>query len=80
MKVQQLLDQLKKLDPSLDVLCYCESYDSLTEKTHVLVLEVDSVSATQVEKNRLDDDTPYLKFGKSSESFDVAILELTTDF
>lgn len=80
MKVRELQAELNKLDPNMEVLCYRE-YESLQKGGKLFqLLDIIDVSATDAEKVRLDDGTPYLKLGKSSVSKILAILEVTPDF
>jgi hypothetical protein len=80
MKVRELREQLSKLDPELEVVCYSEDDKLLTESRSFILFDVTAVSTTEAEQLRLDDGTPYLKFGKSRAASAVATLEVTTDF
>lgn len=80
MKVQELQQQLSKLDPDLEVLCYSEDATLLGRDQAFRLLDIEAVSTTRGERVRLDDGTPYLKLGKSPESIVLATLEVTLDF
>ena len=80
MKVRELQQQLNKLDPDLEVLCYSED-EILQSKGRMLCLfDIAAVGTTQAEMVRLEDNTPYLKLGKGPDSKNLAILEITVDF
>lgn len=80
MKVQQLQEQLSKLDPELEILCYSEDETLLTKDRGLVVLDIVAVNTSEAERLRLDDGAPYLKFGKGPASFPLATLEVTADF
>jgi hypothetical protein len=80
MKVRELREQLSKLDPELAVVCYTEDERFLTEGRGHILFDVVAVTDTEAEHLRLDDGTPYLKFGKSPSALAMATLEVTTDF
>jgi hypothetical protein len=80
MKVRELQEQLSKLDPQLEVVCYSEDEKLLAEGRGFILLDVVAVNITEAARLRLDDRTPYLKFGKSPAASAIATLEVTTDF
>lgn len=80
MRVRELQERLSKLDPQLEVLCYCEDKKLVTESRGFILLDVLAVNNTEAERLRLDDGTPYLKFGKGPDASIIATLEVTTDF
>lgn len=79
MKIRELQEQLGKLDPELKVLCYSEDEKLLSEGRGFILFDVSAVSTTEAEMLRLDDGTPYLKFGKGPTSVTIATLEITSD-
>jgi hypothetical protein len=80
MKVKELQQQLSKLDPDLEILCYSED-EALQDKDQVFrLLDIESVTTSEGERIRLDDGTPSLKFGKSPESEIIALLNVLSDF
>jgi hypothetical protein len=80
MKVGELQQQLSKLDPDVEVLCYSED-EALRGKNQAFrLLDIECVSTAEGERIRLDDERPYLRLGKSPESMVIAILEVTADF
>lgn len=80
MKIRELQKKLNELDQELEVVCYCEEETFLIENRGFILLDILAVGATEAERLRLDDGTPYLKFGKGSNSSVIATLEVTKDF
>jgi len=80
MKVRELQQRLAKLDPELTVLCYTEDTKFVAAENHFRLLEIEDVYTAHGEQVRLDDGTPYLKFGKGPASVTLAILEVTATF
>ncbi|MHB8066989.1 MAG: hypothetical protein ACYDIC_03705 [Desulfobaccales bacterium] len=80
MNVRELQKHLSKLDPELDVFCYSEDERLSVEGRGFILFDVSDVSTVEAERLRLDDGTPYLKFGKGPSSAVIAILEVTSDF
>jgi hypothetical protein len=80
MKVRELREELRRLDPELEVVCCSDDKKLLAEGRGFVLLDVAAVTPTEAEVFRLDDGTPYLKFGKSPTSSAIAILEVTADF
>ena len=73
MRVKDLVNKLNELNQDLEIYCYCED-------SSASVLDIINVSSENVEKFRLDDDTPVMSFKKSPRSQTVAILEISADF
>lgn len=80
MRVGQLLDKLKNLDPDMAVLCYTEEADFVSQGHLFRLFEIDSVDVSEAERLRADEQVPTLKFGKSPHSETFAILNVTADF
>jgi hypothetical protein len=80
MKVRELQQELNKLDPNLEVVCYSEDEKLLVEGRGFILFDVFAVNTTAAEQLRLDDGTPYLKFGSSPTATTIATLEVTSDF
>lgn len=78
MKVRELQEQLSRLDPELDLVCYSEDERLLAEGRNFILFDVEAVSTSEAERTRLDDETPYLRIGKSPASTTVGILEITS--
>ncbi len=80
MKIGQLIDKLKKLDPEMAILCYTEDQDFLAKNHLFRLFEIDSVDVSDAERCRTDDGVPTLKLGKSPDSEKLAVLNVTADF
>jgi hypothetical protein len=80
MKVRELQEKLGKLDPELEVLCYSEDEKLLVEGRGFILFDVLAVNTAEAEQLRLDEGTPYLKFGRSPAATAIATLEVTSDF
>lgn len=80
MKVKELIEQLKQIDPGLEVLCYSEDSNLLSPKHIFRLLDIVAVSTTDGEAARGNDQIPSLKLGKSSLSQKYAVIEVTSDF
>lgn len=80
MKVRELQEQLSKLDPELDVVCYSEDKRLLVDGRGFILFDVLAVSTAEAERLRLDDGTPYLTFDRAPASAAIATLEVTSDF
>jgi hypothetical protein len=80
MKVRELQEHLSKLDPELEVLCYCEDERLLVEKRGFILLDILAVGTAKAERLHLEDGTPYLKFEQGPDSVEMATLEVTSDF
>lgn len=80
MKVRELQEQLRKLDPEMDVVCYSEDEKLLVEKRGFILLDIIAVNKVDAEQLRLEDGTPYLKFGRGPASTVLATMEVTPVF
>ena len=80
MKVRELQEQLSKLDPELNVMCYSEDERLLVEGRGFILFDVLAVGTTEAERLRLDDGTPYLRFEKGPTSVAIATMEVTSVF
>lgn len=79
MRVAELIEKLRKLDPKLEVLCYTED-EALQSEGHLFkLLDIESVEVSEGERCRVDE-VPTLKLGKGPESEKLAILAVTGDF
>ena len=80
MKVRELQDQLRRIDPDLDVVCYSEDEGLLIEGRAFVLFDVSAVDTAKIERRRLDDGTSYLSFDRDSASETIVMLEITSDF
>lgn len=80
MKVKELLEQLRRFDPELDVLCCSEDEGLLAPNHHFRLLDICSVSTVEGEKVRGEDGIPSMKLGKTPHSQPHAVIDVTVDF
>jgi hypothetical protein len=80
MKVKELQEQLRKLDPELDVVCYSEDERLSAEGRGFVLFNLLDVRTTDAERLRLGDGIPYLRFKKTKNSDTIAIIQITSDF
>ncbi|MFW6118609.1 MAG: hypothetical protein ACOC6R_03855 [Chloroflexota bacterium] len=80
MKVRELQEQLSKLDPELDVMCYSEDKGLLVEGRSLILFDVIAVSRAEAEQLRLANGTLYLRFERGPKSAAIATLEVTSEF
>lgn len=80
MRVKELQEQLSKFDPDLELMCYSEDENLLSANRGFVLFDVLAANKVEAEHTRLNDQTPYLKMGRSPTSAAIAILEVTSDF
>ncbi len=78
MKVKDLIERLKKLNPDMDVFGYTEDERLVPNNDSFLLFEIMAVGSSKAEMTRLDDGRPYLKF--KNDGKEIATLDITTDF
>ena len=80
MKVGELIQQLRSMDPEADVLCSTED-EALVGDGHLFRLfEIQSVGSVQGERSKDEDGIATLALGKSEASEELAMIEITADF
>ena len=81
MKIKELIAKLEKFDPEKSIACYSEDEGLRTDEGPIQIFEVQDISETEAESNRLDDGDgkPWLKFGKSDKSSEYVLIEITSD-
>lgn len=80
MKVRELQEELSKLNPESEIICYSEDERFADDKRGFLLLDISAVGEIQAEKIRLDDGTPYLKFSNEHPAVEIGVLNVTVDF
>ncbi len=80
MKVKELQNLLKNLDPNLEVICYSEDPKLQEGKEIFCILDIESIDTVNAERMRLDDGTPTLKIGESPISEKIVTLVVTSEF
>lgn len=80
MKVRDLIEQLGKLDPSLEVYGYCEDASIATGVKPYRFFWVEDVSVSHVVRGRAQDGSPSAKFEFGTEAAPLALINVTSDF
>lgn len=78
MKVKELMEILRGIDPSTDVLCTVDSLDGSIKEGQIL--DIVSGGVVNAKKSRLKDGQPALEYTRSEGSESHLILEITSDF
>lgn len=79
MKVKDLLDALRNLDPELDVYCYTEDEEVLRPGRFGL-LDIEYVDVAEGTKRTDVDGNRGITFGRGPESEKFAFINVTGDF
>lgn len=80
MKVKDLKEKLDGLDPEMDLVFSCEDEHMQQENIFFVLFDIQSIDVIEAERSRLEDGKPYMKFGKSDYSSNLAVVDITTDF
>ena len=80
MKVRELITQLEKFDPNLDVYCYTEDECFATEGKSIWVLDLQHVETVTAELSRDARHLPIIKFGNSSSATTIVTINVSLDF
>jgi len=78
MKIKQLIVELQRLDPNLDVVCSSEDPDLLTPGHGFKLFDLDRVVTVEAERTRVDG-KPYFKLGPGPRSSRHAVLDISGD-
>lgn len=80
MKAKELINQLSKLDPELDVLCYSED-ETIQSPGHLFrLLDIECIETGVGEPVRGDDGVPSMKFEHSAASRKFVFVYVTPRF
>ena len=80
MKVKDLIAELEKFDPELDVVCYSED-EALLPPGHLFRLfDIEDVAASEGEWRKGDDGVPSMKFVSSESARKHVFIHVTSDF
>jgi hypothetical protein len=79
MTAKQLIAELSKLNPDVDVVCYCEDRELLRNDSRFRLLEIEGVDSTVGEKVNVDG-VPTIKMGEPPSATMVGRLHVTLDF
>lgn len=80
MKVRELQEKLSRLDQDAEIVFYTEDESFLTAERAFVLFDFLGVDSANVERTRLDDGTPYMKFDPSSTGERVCLVEITSAF
>jgi len=80
MKVKEVIEKLGRLNQDAEVIVYTEEQNLLGPGMLLRVLDIDEIRPLIAERTRLDDNTPYLKLGKSANSEQLAAICVVGDF
>ena len=80
MKVSELITKLKALDPSSDVVCYCEDESVVADDQGFRLFDIVDATTQEAEQVRLNTGAPYLKLGKTESSARQSLIEISVDF
>jgi hypothetical protein len=78
MKIKELIAELQKLDPNLNVLCSSEDPNGLPQGHAFKLFEIESVAVVEAESTRLDG-KPYFKLGPGSGAQRYSLIQITND-
>lgn len=78
MKVKELIEELQKLDPNLEVLVTSDDADVVIQGYLVRPFEIYDVSAFNVELSRDDKRRPQIAAASEGEGRKFAIIEITS--
>lgn len=78
MKIKDLLNELSKLDPDLELILLTEDEGLIQKGSLFKLFELLSVSDSEAEMCRLEDGDPSLRFCKTKLSKKLAIMEITS--
>jgi len=81
MIAKELIDALSKCNSDHKVHIVCEDEVRYGTDRNFKVYEVESVSSAETVPCRLDDGSPYLKYGKDEDGYSeqVVIIQITND-
>ncbi|USW94157.1 hypothetical protein NHF39_22900 [Pseudomonas proteolytica] len=80
MKVKDLIEELQKLDPNLQVLAVCEDEGVVVSGYFVRPFEVTEVSAVSVEIERDDEGRRTMCSVPAEDGRQFAVIEITSVF
>lgn len=80
MKVRELIKELQKADPDMDVVCSTEDKDLLPDGYMFRLFEIADLEIAEAEKCRSEDGVASFRFVKSGISEKHLIINITSDF
>lgn len=79
MKVKELISQLEKLDPNLDVYCACDDEIPLVKDRAVIAFPVDDPSEVRANLYRDADGVLCVQASGSDNGHKIAVLNISLD-
>ncbi len=79
MTAKQLIAELGKLNPDVDVVCYSDDRELLINDMQYRLLEIESVDSTVGEKVNIDG-VPTIKLGEPPSATIIGRLHVTLNF
>ena len=79
MKVDELIQKLKILDPNSEILFYAEDEEIAPNGYAHRVLDIVEVSQQELRTNRVENGVVTVSFGKQPNSLNRVCIELTSD-
>lgn len=80
MKVRELITQLEKLDPNLEVYCYTEDERFATEDRPFWIFDLQHVQTVNAELSRDAHHLPVTKFENSPSARTIVTIDVSSDF
>lgn len=80
MKVKELIAQMHRFEPEMEVFCYSEDEALLPQGHGFRLLDIVEISTLDGTRVRGSDGIPSMKIGNTPESSVCMVLEVTGDF
>ena len=80
MKVRELIAQLEKLDPNLEVYCYTEDERFATEGRPFWILDLQHVQTVNAVLSRDANHQPIAKFENSPGARTIVTIDVSSDY
>lgn len=80
MKVRELITQLEKLDPNLEVYCYTEDERFVTEDRLFWLLDLQHVQTVNAVLSRDAHHLPVTKFENSPSARTIVTIDVSSDY
>lgn len=80
MKVRELITQLEKLDPNLEVYCYTEDERFATESRPFWILDLQHVQTVKAVLSRDAHHLPVAKFENSPDARTIVTIDVSSDY
>ncbi len=79
MKVKDLIEQLKSIDPELEIYCHFDG--DISDEGQFSIFNIETVSSPLAARDRDNNGLPTIKFTQNDKmAYPTAILSITNDF